>query len=46
MSDVTSGAAMTLFIPLSLLVVIVVVRAIEFGRHVPRRSRTDSPPDA
>jgi hypothetical protein len=44
-SDVTAGAALTLVIPLSLLVVILAVWAVGFGRHVPRRSHTESPPE-
>ena len=45
MSDVTAGAALTLVIPLALLVVIIAVWAVAFGRHVPRRSHTEAPPD-
>jgi hypothetical protein len=45
-SDVTSGAALTLVIPLSLLVVVLAVWAVAYGRVVPRRSPRDlSPPD-
>jgi len=45
-SDVTSGAALTLVIPLSLLVVVLAVWAMAFGRVVPGRSRPDpTPPD-
>jgi hypothetical protein len=46
-SDVTAGAALTLVIPLSLLVVVLVVMAVSRGRVVPRRSpRGPTPPDA
>ncbi|MGB2952562.1 MAG: hypothetical protein WBB74_04110 [Gaiellaceae bacterium] len=38
MSHVTSGAVLTLVIPLSLLVVILGIWAVAFRRAIPRRS--------